>query len=154
MVTSTSPSESKTRERESPRRSPVATPTRSSRSSVPLHSAPRGRASFSAPPGRARAAATPASLMWSSPPPPERGVVALHDAAGVVPEVAQQAEVEAPPLRTAARRERLMGRREPLRRAGHRGATELAGALQHLRAAAQRGQPKEGLALGGADRQL
>ena len=58
----------------------------------------------------------------------ERRVVDLEDRAGVVAEVAQQAQVELNAVRDAPRGKRVVGRAQPLRGALHRLTPELGGA--------------------------
>ena len=81
----------------------------------------------------------------------QRGVVDLDDRAGVVAQVAQQAEVELDPIRDAALDQQVVGRLQPLRRALDGGPAELAGLLEHLRPAPQAGQAQQRLAAVGVE---
>src|SRR5690349_4794624 len=67
----------------------------------------------------------------------EGRVVDLDDGAGVVAEVAQQAQVELHPACHPALHEQVVGLLEPLRRALDGGSAELSGLVEYLRSSAQ-----------------
>ena len=85
---------------------------------------------------------------------PERGIVDLEDGARVVAEVPEQAQVDADPLGDAASRERFVGGGKALGGPLHRPATQLAGAIQRLRTAAEVREPQQRFPLAVADREL
>src|SRR5690606_1036644 len=78
---------------------------------------------------------------------PERRVVDLDDRAGVVAEVAQEAEVELDALGDAALAQELVGGANPAQRLLDDLTAELDRPPEHLRAAAQLREPEQGLAL-------